>query len=410
MAPDEARREALRQFGDLEATRHYCRQQDEDRENEMQRGLLFQDFMQDLRIGIRSLLRAPVLTLTIVVTVGLGLGATAAIFSAVSAALLRPLPYAEPEDLVRIYTDTPPFKFRFSVVDYLAFTEQQTRFEQHATYTDRAVSFNNGDTAELLRTRVVSWGFFSVLGIPPMIGRDFTEADGKPGTPAGRHRQPHVLAASGSVAAPTRSASRSGSTAPSTRSIGVMPPAAGPLERRFDLFLIQQFTPPPTQGSVLLFGDRAAAARAPIARWPPSELHAINRALFPIWKSSYQDDKATWNMEDLKTNLVGNVGTLAGLALAAVGLVWLIACANASNLLIARVTSRRQELAVRAALGASRGRVLALPARRKRGARHRRSRARRWRRVGRDAAVAGAGRRLLSAHAGDPFRCADDAG
>ena len=63
-------------------------------------------------------------------------------------------------------------------------------------------------------------------------------------------------------------------------------------------------------------------------------------------------------MEDLKTNLVGNVGTLAGLALAAVGLVWLIACANASNLLIARVTSRRQELAVRAALGASRGRVL----------------------------------------------------
>src|SRR5439155_10674473 len=134
----------------------YCRQQDERRENVVQRALLFQDFTQDLRIGVRSLLRAPVLTLTIVATVGLGLGATAAIFSAVSAALLRPLPYAEPENLVRIYTDTPPFKFRFSAVDYLAFTEQQTRFERHATYTDRAASFTNGDTAELLRTRVVS--------------------------------------------------------------------------------------------------------------------------------------------------------------------------------------------------------------------------------------------------------------
>src|SRR5687768_6963806 len=184
--PDDARREAVRQFGDLEATREYCRQQDEQKEKDMQRTLLFQDFTEDLRIGLRSLLRAPVLTLTIVVTVGIGLGATAAIFSAVSAAMLRPLPYADPENLVRIYTDAPPFKFRFSVADYLAFTEQQTRFVRHATYTDRAVSYNNGATAELLRTRVVSWAFFSTLGISPMIGRDFSEQDGKPGTPPGR--------------------------------------------------------------------------------------------------------------------------------------------------------------------------------------------------------------------------------
>lgn len=84
MSRDDARREALRQFGDLEGTRKYCLQQDEEKENVMQRALWFDDFMQDLRIGVRSLLRAPLLTLTIVVTVGLG--ATAAIFSAVSAA------------------------------------------------------------------------------------------------------------------------------------------------------------------------------------------------------------------------------------------------------------------------------------------------------------------------------------
>ena len=148
--------------------------------------------------------------------------------------------------------------------------------------------------------------------------------------------------------------------------IGVMPPAVGPLERRYDLFLIQQFTPPPRKGpffySVIARlpagADRAPGRRASCTR--------INRALFPIWKSSYQDEKATWSMEDLKTNLVGDVGAIAGLSLAAVALVWLIACANASNLLIARVTGRRQELAVRAALGASRGRVDPLSARRKR--------------------------------------------
>ena len=196
----------------------------------MQRALLFQDFVQDLRIGVRSLLRVPLLTLTIIVTVGLGLGATAAIFSAVSAALLRPLPYAEPENLVRIYTDTPPFKFRFSAVDYLAFTEQQTRFEQSATYTDRPVSFSNGEIAEVLRTRVVSWGFFSLLGVQPMIGRDFSEPDGRPGTP------PVVLASHAfwqqrlggrgdAIGRPIRLDGADYTL------IGVMPPANGPLDR-----------------------------------------------------------------------------------------------------------------------------------------------------------------------------------
>ena len=203
---------------------------------------------------------------------------------------------------------------------------------------------------------MVSWGFFSVLGIQPAIGRDFNEQDGKPGTPP--------VAIAGYTFWRERLGGRADAVGKPVRLdgadytlIGVMPPASGPLDRRFDLFLIQQFTPPRRKGPFFY---------SVIARLPPGadralatgELHAINRALFPIWKASYQDDKSTWNMEDLKTNLVGDVGTLAGLALAAVGLVWLIACANASNLLIARLASRRQELAVRAALGATRGRVL----------------------------------------------------
>ena len=108
MPVEEARREALRQFGDLEETRRYCRSEDERGERRVQRTLWLQDFGQDVRVAVRSLLRAPVLALAIVMTVGLGIGATTAIFCAVNAALLRPLPYAEPERLVRIYTGHAP--------------------------------------------------------------------------------------------------------------------------------------------------------------------------------------------------------------------------------------------------------------------------------------------------------------
>ena len=322
----------------------------------MQPSLLVQDLAQDLRIAVRSLLRVPILTLTIVVTVGVGVGATTAIFSAVDAALLRPLPYAHPDRLVRIYTDAPPFKWRFSAADYLAFREQQTQFEASATYTDRSLIYSDGASSDVVRARVVSAAFFSVLGLRPAIGRDFAERDERPGAP------PPVIASyafwqerlGGRADAVGRSITLDGA---SHVVIGVLPPRSGPLERRQDLFVVQQFSPPPRKGPFLLtvVARIGETTNRDVAA---SELRAINKRIFPIWKASYQDDKATWSMDDLKAAVVGDVNAIAGVALVSVALVWLIACANASNLLIARVAGRRQELTVRAALGASRARVV----------------------------------------------------
>ena len=352
----DAEREALRQFGDVEGTRMYCERQDMQKERLKMNALIFEETAQDARISLRSLLRSPILTLTIIATVGLGIGATTVIFTAIQAALLRPLPYAQPDRLVRIYTDAPPFQWRFSMVDYLALREQQTQFEQVAVYTQRTVSFSDGVVAERLQSKVVSAGYFSLLGINPVIGRNFTDADNQVGRP------PVVIVTHGfwqrrlggrpdALARPIRI------DGVNHEVVGVLPAALGPLETRYDLFVAGQW-PPPTRKGPFLYTVLARLRPGVDRAMAAGELREINRRIFPLWKSSYQDDKASWGLMDLQQYVIGDVGTMAGLSLASVALVWLIGCANAASLIVARVTSRRRELAVRASLGASRSRVI----------------------------------------------------
>jgi putative ABC transport system permease protein len=314
------------------------------------------NFLRDMRHSVRSLARTPVLTATIVLTVGLGIGATTAIFSVINAVLIRPLPYPDPGRLVWIYTNSPPNEWPFSVADYRALDEQQTSFSRIAGYNQTTLTLNRGDVAERVRGKSVTWTYFPLLGIAPLHGRLFTETDGATGT------EPLIVVShrfwmqylDGDEAAVGQTVRLDGTE---YTVVGVLPRDVGPFERSRDFYIARQWGPPPRKGPFFI----AALARlAPGVETAAAEeeLRAINRRLFPVWQDSYQDQRASWGMMSLKEMAVGDVGATLIIVLGAVGFVLLIACTNAANLLVARATHRSRELAVRAALGTSRGRLL----------------------------------------------------
>jgi predicted permease len=314
-----------------------------------------QHLAHDVRYTIRSLLRVPVLSATIVLTVGLGLGATAAMIGAVWAVLVNPLPYADPASLVWIYTDSPPARWRFSVVDYRALEADHPTFEAVAAYQSSMVTVTDRAMAERVTAKSVTGSYFPLLGQKPHLGRLFDPSDD-----AHRDRiavlthsywsrrfggDPSVLGRSMTVDGADHTI------------VGVLAQGVGPLERNVAFFTAERWPTPKRKGP--FFTMAIARLKPGVADSVVSQaLRATNARLFPIWRSSYQDEKATWGAMDLKERVVGNVGSRLIFVLAAVGRVLLIACANAVNLLIARGLHRSRELAIRGALGASRTRLL----------------------------------------------------
>jgi putative ABC transport system permease protein len=310
---------------------------------------------RDVSHSVRSLARTPALAATIILTVGIGLGATTAMVSVIRAVVVSPLPYAAQDSLVWIYTDNPPNRFPFSVVDYRALETDHPTFSSVAAYQTSQVTVTGNRIAERVTTKAVTGSYFPLLGQTPLIGRLFDASDdvvtdrrmvltdGYWTTHFGS--DPAVLGRTMMV------------NDASYTIIGVLQNTDGPLEHGVALFTVAHWPAPTRKGPFFMRvlgrlqpgASRAAAGDA---------LHATNARLFPIWRSSYQDEKATWGLQDLRERVVGNVGATLVFVLAAVGCVLLIACANAINLLIARALGRSRELAIRGALGASRGRLL----------------------------------------------------
>jgi putative ABC transport system permease protein len=310
---------------------------------------------RDVFYSVRGLARTPALTATIVLTVGIGLGATTGMVSVVRAVLVNPLPYAAPDELFWIYTDNPPYRFRFSLVDYRAFEADHPTFSSVAAYQTSNVTVTEGGIAERVTAKAVTGSYFSLLGQTALIGRLFDTSEDARGDRvvvltaaywAGRFASdPAVLGRVMTI------------DGASYTVVGVLQKTVGPLEQNVALFTAARWPPPRRKGP--FFTMALGRLRSDVSRAAAIDaLRATNARLFPIWKSSYQDEKATWGMQDLKARVVGDVGSTLVVVLAAVGCVLLIACANAINLLIARALNRSRELAIRSALGASRGRLL----------------------------------------------------
>ena len=310
---------------------------------------------RDIRYSLRSLAHVPALSATIVLTVGIGLGATSAMMGLVRAVLVNPLPYAHSEELVWIYTDNPPYWFRLSLVDYRALEADHPTFSGVAAYQTNFVTVSGRGSTERVAMKEVTGSYFPLLGQRAQIGRLFDRSDDKRGertvvlTDAFWARR--FARDRGVLGRPL-----SIDGAPHTI-VGVLEPTGGPLEHDIGLFATAQWPVPTRKGpffTTVLARTLPGASRAAAL----SALHATNTRLFPVWRSSYQDEKATWGFQDLKARVVGEIGTTLNVVLAAVACVLLIACANAVNLLIARGLQRSREMTIRGALGASRGRLV----------------------------------------------------
>lgn len=343
---EEARALALRHFGNVTL------QQESSRAEWGFNGP--EQLAQDLQFGVRLLKKTPVFTLTAVLVLALGIGMNTAMFSAIKAVLLTALPYPEPERIISIMqTDKQGDLLHASMPDFRDWRAQTRTIESMSVYDYGSATITGDFRTRNARFAAVGAGFFDVMAIQPRIGRTFSAAEQKPGGPPGVLVSYELASAIfGAPAAALQRVVHLNGLAFTV--IGIMPP-------RFDFPDGTQIWLPND-----LFPDtssRSAHNYLVLGRLKPDihirQAQADMNVVAARLAAAYADDRERGiRVTSLYDSLTGGIRPQLYILWGAVALVLLIACVNISNLQLARASTRRKELAMRAALGAARSRLL----------------------------------------------------